>query len=219
MVSGVGRPRKLLYGLGDNDADYLISESVTVEGRTKELWRCPYYTKWKSMLMRCYSESYLSKNTTYKGCSVCEEWLLFSNFRAWMEQQDWEGRCLDKDFLLEGNKIYSPSTCVFLPQKVNTFIITSGKVRGDCPLGVSSIKGRKKNPYYSQCCGGDGGQRYLGRFSTSEQAHQAWLMKKFEICNKYLEEFKDEELIVKGLTRIKDKIQHHIKTNTELTSF
>lgn len=49
---------------------------------------------------------------------------------------NWEGRALDKDFLVEGNKVYSPSTCVFLPSKLNTFIITRGNARGQYPLGV-----------------------------------------------------------------------------------
>lgn len=50
------------------------------------------------------------------GCSVCEEWLTFSNFKRWMEQQDYEGKALDKDLLVSQNKTYSSETCVFVPR-------------------------------------------------------------------------------------------------------
>ena len=75
------------------------------------------------MLQRCYSESHLVRQPTYKGCSVCEEWLTFSNFKSWMEQQDWEGKQLDKDLLVYKNKIYSPETCVFVSSVINSFFV------------------------------------------------------------------------------------------------
>ena len=210
---------KLVYGVGINDADYITNPKIKENGKWVHLPQCPYYQKWSDMLKRCYSKKSLEKRPTYKGCSVCDEWKYFSKFRAWMEQQKWQGRQLDKDFLVEGGKVYSPSTCVFVPQKVNTFITTRGNKRGDYPLGVSLVKGSRKNPYRAECNDGNGVLYYLGLFPTPEQAHRAWLHKKLEVCNEYLEEFKDEPLVVKGITKIKDKLQYHIETNTELTSF
>ena len=215
----MNRRSKLVWGFGINDADYITNPMVKIEGKWVHLPVCPYYSKWYDMLRRCYSEEYQEKHPTYKGCSVCEEWKHFNNFKRWMEQQDWEGKDLDKDFLVEGNRTYSPSACIFIPQKVNKFVTTSGKMRGDHPIGVRLDKRRKKNPYLSQCSDGSGVQKYLGYFATPEQAHQSWLQKKLEVCESYMEEFKDSVLIVKGLIRIKSKIQYHIKTNTELTSF
>ena len=90
-----------------------------------------------------------------------------------MIEQKWTGRKLDKDFLVEGNKIYSQLTCVFIPRKVNNFIITSGKARGDYPIGVRLDKRKKKNIYCSECNDGSGVQHYLGMFPTPEQAHRA----------------------------------------------
>ena len=209
---------KLMYSSGINDADYPVVIRKMVNGKDKMVWICPYYLKWKDMLKRCYSAKCLEKRPTYKGCSVCNEWLLFSNFRAWMITQDWKDKHIDKDFLVEGGKVYSPSTCVFVPVRVNLFITVRGEMRGEYPIGVGRKKGLKKNPYYSHC-NDDGVKYHLGMFPTPEQAHQAWLAKKLEVCNKYLEEFKDEPLIVQGLLRIHAKIQRHIETNTELTSF
>ena len=210
---------KLIYGVGINDASYSVALSKRINGKKVFTFFCPYYRKWVDMLRRCYSGNLQSKSPRYKGCYVCEEWKYFSNFKRWMEQQDWEGKDLDKDFLVEGNRTYSPSACIFIPQKVNKFVTTSGKMRGDHPIGVRLDKRRKKNPYLSQCSDGSGVQKYLGYFATPEQAHQSWLQKKLEVCESYMEEFKDSVLIVKGLIRIKSKIQYHIKTNTELTSF
>ena len=210
---------KLVLGVGANDADYDVCAYGYVNGKQSQIWMCPYYTKWRNMLLRCYSSSELKRKPTYKECTVCKEWLTFSNFKKWMEQQNWEGRQLDKDFLIEGSKIYSPTTCIFIPQSLNKFLTSRGSDRGDYPLGVHVPKRDKIHPYMARCSDGRGVFCYLGYFPTPEQAHQAWLVKKLEVCNEYLLEFKDEPLVIKGLTRIKDKIQYHINTKTELTSF
>ena len=77
------------------------------------------YRKWSDMLMRCYSEKYLTKYPTYKGCSVCKEWLNFQTFAAWGEVNWIEGYDLDKDIKVEGNRIYSPESCMFVSREDN----------------------------------------------------------------------------------------------------
>lgn len=219
------KKNKLVFGIGINDLDYPTKQYEIINGKWKIVWDCPYYVKWKSMLMRCYSKKYQERQPTYKGCSVCEEWLLFSSFKSWMEEQEWEDRQLDKDFLVEGNKVYSPSTCVYLPSKLNNFITTSGKIRGRYPLGVSYKKKGKdmvnelNNPYVSKISDQAVNKIHLGYYSTQKEAHQVYLKAKLEQCEDYLIEFKDERLIMKGLTRIYNKIQYHIENNLELTSF
>lgn len=142
-----------------------------------------------------------------------------------MEQQEWKGRDLDKDFLLESNRVYSPTTCVFLPSKLNKFIVTNGKSRGLYPLGVCYFKKDKRmvnersKPYKSEICNHSDKRSHLGCYSTPKEAHQAYLKAKLEQCESYLEEFKKESLTIKGLTRIRDKIQYHIENDLELTSF
>ena len=126
---------KLVYGVGVNDADYVVSINETVgyvDGKRKEklVWICPFYRTWKGMLGRGYSEKLKLKYPSYKDVTVCEEWHLFSTFRAWMDQQDWEGLQLDKDLLVKGNKIYSPETCLFVSGQVNNFVLERGASRG-----------------------------------------------------------------------------------------
>jgi hypothetical protein len=43
---------------------------------------------------------------------------------------------LDKDILYKGNKIYSPDTCVFVPQEINALFVKNDANRGDLPIGV-----------------------------------------------------------------------------------
>jgi hypothetical protein len=65
------------------------------------------YLLWKGMLRRCYSSVHQRTHPSYIGASVCEEWLTLSNFVAWVESQDMEGKELDKDILCPGNKRYT----------------------------------------------------------------------------------------------------------------
>lgn len=215
----------LIFGVGVNDADYEVYRYEIIDGKRKIVWRCTYYLRWNNMLTRCYSKKLQDRLPTYKGCIVCEEWKYFSNFKKWMENQNWEGRCLDKDLLIEENKIYGPTTCVFLPHKLNTFIVTRGNDRGLYPLGVSykkktkSMINERSKPYVCLIKNRTGKNVYLGKYSTPEKAHQVYLNAKLKYCKDYLVEFKDEPVVIKGLTRIHSKIQFHIENNLELTSF
>lgn len=163
---------KLVYGVGINDAKYTVIPSISGKRKT-----CPFYRKWKDMLGRCYSEKVIKANPTYAGCTVTSEWLGFSNFKAWMEKQDWEGNQLDKDLLVSGNKVYGPDTCVFVSGDVNKFMTESLKIRGDLPIGVSWHKGNSK--YHAQCNNlSRGSGKSLGYYDTAEIAHAVYLERK-----------------------------------------
>lgn len=78
---------------------------------------------WSGMLERCYSEKLHKKHPAYIECEVCEEWQDFQCFAEWFEQNHpTDGRVyhLDKDIMIDGNKIYSPSTCKFVSPSENT---------------------------------------------------------------------------------------------------
>lgn len=81
------------------------------------------YQAWNSMLERCYSEKLQSNFPTYKGCSVCEEWHNFQKFAEWFEDNLPKGLVrysLDKDIKYEGNKVYSPDTCLIVTIEDNS---------------------------------------------------------------------------------------------------
>lgn len=102
------------------------------------------YTLWKDMICRCYSPNMLKRCPTYIGCAVCKEWLLFSNFKKWFDENYIEGYDLDKDIIIKGNKVYSPETCCFVPHKLNCTINKCQRSRGELPIGVSFDKSRQK---------------------------------------------------------------------------
>lgn len=187
---------KLQFGIGINDAGYVVckTEVILVNGvrKQKKLFKCPYFSRWYNMLMRCYSENYQKKNQTYVGCTVCNEWLVFSKFRAWMEGQDWEGKELDKDILVKGNKLYSPQTCVFVSPNVNKLLVDSGGKRGVYPIGVSFHK--SEQAIRATCLDGARKQAHLGYFKTPEEAHEAWRKYKHALACKIADEQTDERV-------------------------
>lgn len=190
--------KKLVQGIGVNDSDYIVKKFesyINLNGDKKRrlIWVCPFYQKWGSMLTRCYSEKYQERHPTYKDCTVCEEWTTFSNFKKWMQGQDYQGKHLDKDLKEEGNKIYSPEKCLFLSPRVNSFMISRKASRGEFLLGVYWHKRDKKfqsscmNPFTNKL-------EYLGCFTNELEAHKSWKKRKIELAielselpeNKYL---------------------------------
>lgn len=167
------KARRLICGVGINDADYVTQVMETIGYKKQRLsWICPFYAKWKGMITRCYSDKYKEKRPSYEGARVCDDWIYFSKFKAWMETQNWESAVLDKDLLLEGNKLYSPETCVFISAALNSFLTTRDAERGEFPLGVNFCKQNGK--YRAECGGGKNGKRHVGYFDNPEDAHQAW---------------------------------------------
>jgi hypothetical protein len=186
---------RLIYGIGVNDAAYPLFITQAAGGSRKTMWVCPFYRVWTGMLERCYSEKFQVRNPTYQGCSVAPAWLSFSAFRAWMAQQDHSGKHLDKDILHMGNKVYSPETCVFVTPDVNKFVIESGAIRGEWPVGVAWHKAREK--FVAQCRDPFiGKHKFLGYFISSESAHEAWREHKHQIALAYAELQADQRVAV-----------------------
>jgi hypothetical protein len=75
--------RKLLYGVGINDSNYLTN-TTDDSGKAH---MCPYYAVWSKMLTRCYSTAFQKKHPTYINCTLHAEWLTFSNFKNWMKHK------------------------------------------------------------------------------------------------------------------------------------
>jgi hypothetical protein len=190
----MGRLRSRVYGVGINDAGYVVQPTVNSERVV-----CPFYRVWKSMLARCYSDKDHTRRPTYIGCSVCEDWLTFSIFKEWMVKQVWEGKQLDKDLLITGNKTYSPEACVFVPHLVNSFTLDRAKDRGEFLIGCCWDKPTKKfmaycnNPFTKK-------REYLGLFAIELEAHLAWKTRKHELaCQLAESEYVTDERVAAAL--------------------
>ena len=188
----MGKVNKLVHGVGVNDADYVVNP--TING--KIVW-CPFYRYWVNMLKRCYSVKFQARRPTYVGCYVCVEWLTFSKFKSWMETQDWQGKQLDKDLLVSGNKVYSPDTCAFVDKETNLFATDRGAARGEWHIGVNFHKPTGKfqalcrNPFTRK-------KEYLGLFIYPDEAHQAWKKRKHELACQ-LADLQTDERVAKAL--------------------
>lgn len=106
--------RKITFKVGINDAPYQVAYFEYGKRYT-----CPYYSRWRNMLSRAYNVDVHKQFPTYSECTVSEEWHSFMNFRQWMEEQDWEGKQLDKDLIFPGNTTYGPQYCQFISRTEN----------------------------------------------------------------------------------------------------
>ncbi len=202
---------KLVSGVGINDADYSVTKMV--DGKRQP--GCPYYVVWTSMLVRCYSSRFHSKHLTYRDCTIVKEWQTFSNFRSWMQSQNWQRLHLDKDIIFPGNKVYSPETCIFVSHQVNSLFTDHAAKRGEWPIGVCYRK--KIGKFIAQCSDGDGKRIYLGLFDDPSEAHHAYLICKSGIVVKVAHKQPDNGVKTALLQRADDMKNDamNIKTSTK----
>ena len=179
---------KLVRGKGFNDK----TRPANVDGKNvKE------YDLWQDMLKRCFSEKYQTHQPTYKGCNVSDNFLNYRYFYDWCQEQigfgkvDEKGRYwhLDKDLLFVGNKTYSETTCVFVPQEINSFFTDSGNARGEYPVGVYFHKASGK---FQARCAVNGKRQHLGYFNTPEEAFAVYKPFKENLCKQLALKWKDE---------------------------
>ena len=150
------------------------------------------YSTWYDMLRRCYNE----KADNYRwyggsGITVCEEWHNYSNFKKWYYENIYESDeklNLDKDILVKGNKIYSPETCIFVPQKINLLFSRGVKDR-ILPTGVTFYK---PNGKYLAKIYINGKNIHLGYYETIQEAEEVYNKKFAEVIKETAEEYKDK---------------------------
>lgn len=142
------------------------------------------YDLWQHMLSRCQPDGFQQNlRPTYIGCSVHDDFIKFQDFAKWCQTQIGfgnDGWALDKDILIQGNKVYGPDTCCFVPRQLNTLFTHKHRNQGDYPTGVSYFIHRRK---YQAKIRIDGKQIHLGLFDTPDAAEMAYIKAKInEIC-------------------------------------
>lgn len=161
-LSGCGCPKCK----GENHREVLWDGAINDCGidEPREAYNC-----WYSMLSRCYNPRYLSLFPTYKGVTVCEEWHVFSNFKEWFydPQNGYQEGCqLDKDILVKGNRVYSPDTCCFVPNEINSIFTTRPPKKSNLPMGVRLHRSGRYTAMFNK--------KYLGMFDDIASAVRAY---------------------------------------------
>ena len=173
----------------------VIGDATTIDNKGKHL---PEYTLWSNMLRRCYGENRLVKSPSYDGCSVSDEFLNFTFFTDWCNNQvgfgsrDYKNEpyALDKDILVKGNKVYSEDTCGFVPREVNNLFTLRKNKRGDSIIGVCYAKANKK--FVAQLNTGKGIQDRLGYFNKEAEAFFAYKQAKESYIKEVANKWKDK---------------------------
>ena len=150
------------------------------------------YQTWTSMIRRCYDVKCQEKYRSYIGCTVAPEWHNFQIFAEWYDENIYkvgdERIDIDKDILIKGNRIYSPETCIFAPQKINSLIVNKASARGLYPVGVTWSKKMQK---FSAACSNTNKQVYLGYHTTPEEAFHVYKDYKENLIKMVAELYKD----------------------------
>ena len=155
------------------------------------------YKTWHNMLNRCYDEKFHEKYPTYIGCEVDKNWHNFQNFAEWYYNNYYEiegGKmCLDKDILYKHNKVYSPKTCIFVPQTINSLFVKRDNDRGESVIGASLKNGR----YRVQCWSfdpetGKSKQEYFGYYDSQEKAFEIYKYYKEKNIKQVADYYKDK---------------------------
>lgn len=148
------------------------------------------YRVWNGMLRRA-EPKYAKQYPSYAGTSVAPEFHRFADFSRWaMQQVGWgvEGHQLDKDLLSKDSRVYSPSTCVFLPMPINVLLTRGDRNRGVLPIGV---KATGYGQFFARMKI-DGVDTRLGRFQTIDDAFQAYKAAKEANIKRLAEQYKDQ---------------------------
>ena len=173
-----------VYGFGIVGTKYPIRVNGVL---TKE------YMLWKHMLERCYSDAIKKRCPTYEGCEVSNNFKSYEYFYEWCNEQigfGVEGFELDKDLLVKGNKVYSESTCVFIPSEINLLLVKSTASRGKHLIGVYWNK--KASAFVARVNKNKGKREYLGLFNTELEAFNAYKTAKETFVKEQANKWKDQ---------------------------
>ena len=176
---------KLVHGVGVND----WHSKVRVNGKM-----IPEYQLWANMLYRGVKAEGGAFYPTYVGVTVDYMWYSLTAFindvstLVGYEKALTEGWHLDKDILNKGNKHYSLKTCCFVPNSINSLIISCSASRGKYPVGVCFNKIKSK--FVAQITY-EGKTTGLGYYNTPEEAFQAYKTAKEKHIKLIAEKYKD----------------------------
>ena len=166
---------KSLFGIGClGDGEYVSRKNDKLEDA---------YEMWSGIMARCYC--YPDRYSAYFGkYIVCDEWHNYQNFAKWFEENRYEVNerlHIDKDILFPRTNIYSPETCLLVPQTINMMFMNKPNKRG-LPNGIVQYKSGYLAKYNHQ---------QLGIYPTVELAYEAYSNEKEKAIKELAETYKN----------------------------
>lgn len=184
-----------VYGVGYmGEGEYLAKENRK---------NTSAYAAWHGIMQRCYDPKMQAKSPTYKGCAVHPEWHNFQVFAKWFYGQKhyMAGFEVDKDLLVDGNKVYSPDACCVVPQELNVLFNDSHAGKGSvAPTGVNYHARLDK---FEARISINGERVYLGVFKCPYEAEAVYKKAKQDYVKAKIEEWKGriEGIVINALYR------------------
>jgi len=147
---------KLVCGIGINDAWYITERKV--DGINT---KCPYSVKWKS-LMNSVANS-MRKTDRPAEDFITLDWLTFSNFRRWMETQEFANHRLS----VSTGCTYSPENCGFIEYESKGLFFGVGyNPKGKHPTKIDGIPTKEQTLWLNMLARCYGKHQKDGRNST-----------------------------------------------------
>lgn len=142
---------------------------------------------WCNMIDRCYNEEVRSKYAAYSDCIICDSWQCYQVFRKWYDDNFYnvgtERMHIDKDILYKNNRVYSPETCILVPQRINMLFMHKPN-KYNLPNGVKPSSSGKYEAKYNG--------KYLGVFGSVEEAAIVHNKEKKKVIIQIANEYKDQ---------------------------
>ncbi len=157
-----------------------------------------YFTKefnlWNNMYNRVKSKARHLSDPKYAECGL--DFTSYESFVEWCRVQvgfDQEGWVIDKDILCDVmgiGKVYSPTTCVFIPILINSFLTFRNSKNSTGYSGVSKINSEGYNANFMACCTNlNGRNTTLGRTDTVEEAYTLYRKHKIALAARLADQY------------------------------
>jgi hypothetical protein len=133
-------------------------------------YRSLSYEAWRQMLRRV-ADGESGVNLNYSGCTIHPDFMDYQVFASWHVKQIGFNKpkyVLDKDILSPNVKIYSPDTCVLVPNALNLFF--SVKKHSQLPPGIYLTKNQTFKVKLKSSCE----QIHIGTYKSLDLAIDAY---------------------------------------------
>lgn len=168
---------------------------------------------WRHLISRTHGD----KPDRYEDATMDSKWYNLQNFLEWAVNQignsneEENGRywCIDKDILVDGNKLYSEETCTFVPNEVNVFF-SKKEIGNTGYLGVNYIKPatRGSKEGYVARCHSEGVRQYLGYYDTPLEAYLAYREAKIRVAKELASNWEGQvdNRVIEALLKFEERL-------------